>query len=88
MHGVHCGVLLPVILLHTVGLLTGLGGGGGVPMSHVEFKKCQCPLSLVTMSHVISKMLSCRMSILRDAHVAMSNLEIDGHTIGSLPRQP
>ena len=41
--------------------------GGGVPMSNVEFKKCQCPQSLkwpCPMSPL--KMLSCRLSNLRN----------------------
>ena len=45
--------------LTSMGPLT--GGGGGVPMSHVESKKCQCPLSLIW---------PCHMSPLRCSHVA------------------
>ena len=41
----------------------------GVPMSHVKYKKQQCPLSLncMVVSHVASKILSCRMLNLRNA---------------------
>ena len=34
-------------LLAVWGAIDGMGGGGGVLMSHVDFKKCQCPMSLL-----------------------------------------
>ena len=44
----------------------GKGEGEG-PVSHVDFKKSQCP-----MSHVTSLILQCHMSILRNAIYSVS----------------
>ena len=51
-----------VMLSKTTGALE--GGGGGILMSHVEFKKWLCQLSLIfyfSIFHVDFKMVSCRM---------------------------
>ena len=44
---------------------------GGPPMSHVDFKKCQCRMSLSPMPHVTVIFSSCRMSLSPMSHVEL-----------------
>ena len=49
-------------------------------MSPVDFKKWQCPLSLMLNVPVDFKVPHCRMSILRNGPVGLSNLRVKGPT--------
>ena len=53
-------------------------------MSHVDFKKWQCPLSLILNVPVDFKVPQCRMSILRNGPVALSNLRVKGPHTGCI----
>ena len=47
-------------------------------MSPVDFKKWQCPLSLLLNVAVDVKVPQCRLSILRNSPVTLSNLRVKG----------
>ena len=59
-------------ILYNIGALD--GGGGGSPMSHVEFKKWLCQLSLFFNFNVDLKMVPCRMSNLRNGLCHVDNI--------------
>ena len=61
---------------HCMGLMvvSGWALDGGSPMSHVEFKKWLCQLSLIFNFHVDLEMVSCRMWNLRNGLCHVDNL--------------
>ena len=61
-------------------------------MPPVDFKKLQCPLSLILNVPVDFKVGQCRLSNLREGRVALSNLTVKGlfchPTVGSFDVSP